>query len=597
MDRRSALIPTLVAGALAAFATAAMAGDLASTKGGAAPEGPPNPYLVPFSYAGAAPSAPAAAPDPSYTVAELDKLGDTFFTRLVNYYKLEWGHDGAPVDPKAPEGRRAYFPPAPVSQPPYPFTEYSYGGTTSLGVNRPNSVDSPLMVALGNTSVGKWMGDNNIQAYGWVNAGFNVSNESAKNGGNWPAAYSYRPNALSLDQLVLYIERTPDTVQHDHFDWGFRVSGIYGQDYRYTTSFGYSSNALYGHNNINGFDYPMMWLEGYIPWIFEGTMVRVGRYISIPDIEAQLAPNNYMFSHSLTYGYDNYTNSGIMTSTAVTKNFFVQAGVSIGTDTAVQNWGVKSTNQYFNPANAAAYMNPILTAYYGGNPQQVWRDPGAVPSFAGCLRYESNSAYDDLYLCMDGINKGQWGYNNLQWFGGTYYHKFNEDWHISMESYVTHQHHVLNTGNYGTGAGGYNGPLGGNAGMVNAVQGMGFEMSNPFNAPFGANCHSATALWCTTTEQTALAYLNYRISGLDNISWRAEFVNDVNGQRTGTATRYLGLAIGEQHWFSPQIELRPELAYYHSFDAAAFNGVPSYATPVPTSHNAVIGSADIIWHF
>jgi hypothetical protein len=31
---------------------------------------------------------------------------------------------------------------------------------------------------------------------------------------------------------VLYIERLPDTVQNDHFDWGF----LYSVDYRYTTA-------------------------------------------------------------------------------------------------------------------------------------------------------------------------------------------------------------------------------------------------------------------------------------------------------------------------------------------------------------------------
>ena len=29
-----------------------------------------------------------------------------------------------------------------------------------------------------------------------------------------------------------------------------------------------------------------------------------------------------------------------------------------------------------------------------------------------------------------------WGYNNLQWFGGTYYHKFNDQWHLSFETYT-----------------------------------------------------------------------------------------------------------------------------------------------------------------
>jgi hypothetical protein len=583
MDRRFALIPTLVAGALAALASSAMAADA----------GPPNPDLIPFIYTGLAPTSPSGPVDPTYTVKALDNLGDNFFARLVNYYKLEWGHDGAPVDPNAlPSRRPPPWPAQPETQPPYPFTEYSYGGTTSLGVNRPNSVDSPLMVALAPTAFGKWMGDNNIQMYGWLNGGFNVSNEKVE-GGNWPAAYSYRPNKLSLDQLVLYIERTPDTVQKDHFDWGFRVSGIYGQDYRYTTSFGYTSNALYGHNAINGFDYPMMWLEGYIPWVAEGMLIRVGRYISIPDIEAQLAPNNYMFSHSMTYGYDNYTNTGIMTSTALTRNFFVQAGVSIGTDTAVQHWGQKVTNTAqtisYTSASGVDYVN--VANPYGASPQ-IWKDPGAVPSFAGCLRYQSDSAYDNIYLCMDGINAGQWGYNNLQWYGGTYYHKFNEDWHISIESYVTHQHRVLNISNVGQ-AGEAN-----PAALAIYANGGSFASPNHFlyNGPFGANCKNPALLWCTTTEQTALAYLNYRWSSLDNLSWRAEYVNDINGQRTGTATNYMGLAFGWQHWFSPQVEVRPEIAYYRSFEAPAFNGNANFGI-APTSNNAVIGSADIIWHF
>src|SRR5271166_4635174 len=69
-------------------------------------------------------------------------LGQDFFTRLINYYKLEWGKDGAPVDPNAPPGRIAGWPATPQTTPPYPFTEWPYGGTTALGVSRPNSVDS-----------------------------------------------------------------------------------------------------------------------------------------------------------------------------------------------------------------------------------------------------------------------------------------------------------------------------------------------------------------------------------------------------------------------------------------------------------------------
>jgi hypothetical protein len=39
---------------------------------------------------------------------------------------------------------------------------------------------------------------------------FNYTNGT---GGNFPAAYSFEPNTVQLDQAALYIERTPDEIQ------------------------------------------------------------------------------------------------------------------------------------------------------------------------------------------------------------------------------------------------------------------------------------------------------------------------------------------------------------------------------------------------
>jgi hypothetical protein len=90
--------------------------------------------------------------------------------------------------------------------------------------------------------------------------------------------------------------------------------------------------------------------------------------------------------------------------------------------------------------------------------------------------------------------------------------------------------------------------------------------------------------------------LNYKITPLDNISYRAEFYNDKQGQRTGTRTRYVETGIGWQHWFSPQIEIRPEVSFYRSLDANAFNGNANLGIPA-NKNTALIGSADIIIHF
>jgi hypothetical protein len=509
-------------------------------------------------------------------------LGDGFFERLINYYRLELGHEAAPADPKAPSTHRDGWPTTPQATPPMPFTEWPYGGTQSIGVTRPASADSPLMVALANTGAGKLMAENNIQIYGWINPGANVSTNSVTPGGNFPAAYMYSPNTGTLDQAVVYIERVPDTVQTDHIDWGFRVSGIYGENYRYTTTFGIGSYQLLGHNMVNGWDMPMVWGELFIPQIAEGMIVRLGRFISIPDTEAQLAPNNYMYSHSMTYAYDNYTNHGLLTTTALTKNWFWTVGVVIGTDSAPWHMGEQ-------------VANPFPNVVFPGNTMP--KDPGSGPSLTTGLRWQSNSGYDAVYVVADGINAGNWGYNNLQWIGGTYYHKFNEEWHITFETYTLSQRNVLN-------AGGTNpNPT---AAQIAANGGFPFNVANGFNfnAPNFAICGNINLVTCTARDFTALSYLNYKFTPLDNLSFRLEFFNDMQGQRTTVKTRYLNPAIGWQHWFSPQIELRPELAYYRSLDAPAFNGNFNAAPNAvgglviqPTRNYALIGSMDLIWHF
>ena len=497
-------------------------------------------------------------------------LGDDFFTRLINYYRLEWGHEAPPADPKAPPSRRDYWPATPQTTPPMSFTEWPYGGSTTIGVTRPGSIDSPLMVALGNTSVGQAMNENHIQVYGWVNAGGNLSNNTVR-GGNWPAAYLYNPNTVQLDQAVLYIERLPDTVQKDHVDWGFRIAPIYGENYRYTTAYGLWSYQLLNHNSNNGYDMPMAYGEVFIPQIAEGLLIRFGRYISIPDIEAQLAPNNYMYTHSMTYTFDNYTNTGIMNTLAVTKNLFLQLGVSIGTEAMPWHWNAQIANPAPNP------LYPNLT---------MPKDPGAVPSVAAGMRYTTDSGNDTVYIVADGINHGNWGYNNLQWIGGTYYHKFNDQWHISFETYNLHQNNVMNANIQ-------------NVVMQNAFAAGGTPFSPqymPFNAPFFAQCSIPTAVSCRAEVQTELIYVSYKATPLDNISYRFEFYNDMEGQRTGTKSRYVETGIGWQHWFSPQIEIRPEFSFYRSLDAPAFNGNANLGIP-PNKNTALIGSADIIIHF
>jgi len=504
-------------------------------------------------------------------------LGTGFWNRLINYYSLEWGQAVAPTDPKAPSSRRDYWPATPMATPPMPFTEWPYGGTTPLGVTRPNSIDSPLMAAIADTSVGKWMGDNNFQLYGWVDVGANISSSATKPGGNSPAAYLYTPNTFQLDQFVLYFDRFPDTVQKDHIDWGMRLSAIYGENYRYTTAYGLASYQFLHDNKVNGYDFPMLYAEVFIPQVMEGLMIRAGRYISLPDIEAQLAPNNYMYSHSMTYTYDNYTNTGIQTTLAVDKQWMVQVGVGNGTEASFQHL-------------RARIPNPVPNALYPGT--SFKQDPGSMPTYTFCLRWDSVNGDDDVNACANDINTGEWGYNNLQWYGFTAYHKWNDKWHISYELYHESQRNVPNLNN--TYVQNLNNLYGTDGGTPFSFAASGITA----NAPGEAVCSNPNVLKCTAGSYGTTFYLNYSPDALNNFSLRPEFYWDPQGQRTGTAARYGNLAIGWQHWWSPQLEARPEVGYYHSFNAPAFNGNPNDTVHFPANKsNQVIVSGDLILHF
>jgi hypothetical protein len=479
-----------------------------------------------------------------------------FFWIFFNAYADEWARM-PPADPNAPPSRRpeAEIPTVPQTSPPMPFTDWPIGGAQVIGGATPNSVDSPFMKALiSGTPIGKPLEDSHIQVYGWFDVGGNISSARHGYGANAPVADAFTPDIVQLDQAVVYIERVPDTVQKTNIDWGFRLAPVYGENYRYTTALGFFSNQYVYANNFMGFDMPMAYGELYVPNIGDGLMFRFGRYITLPDIEAQLAPNDYLYTRSITYAYDNYSTIGLNTSLKLNKNWLLQLGIGSGTETV--------------PWNAAT---TALPGYRGP------RDPGAQPSLSGCIQYQTDSGADAVYLCADNINNARWGYNNLNWYGGTYYHKFNEQFHVSFEGYAMYQRDVWNKA--WTGPGYANNPQGPYYGTP------WYGMANP---PKEAICNPSLPT-CTAGEYGLLAFWNYRIGTFDNLTLRTEFYNDVNGQRTGYATRYIDISPSWQHWIGPQIEMRPEIGYYRALDASAFdNG---------TARNLWFFGADVIWHF
>ncbi|HSY11349.1 MAG TPA: outer membrane beta-barrel protein [Verrucomicrobiae bacterium] len=333
-----------------------------------------------------------AADSSSNAAAGLE--GKNFFARLAQAYKNDW----TGKTPAQPSPTR--IPPAPLDSPPFPNAYWNYGGASVIGAT--NTTDYPLMEAIYSGSSGEAWKRSGVQIYGWINPGFNFSTSSRS---LLPLGYNFYPNRIELDQFVTYIERVPDTVQTEHFDWGFRVGNMYGIDYHFTTAKGWFSQQLLSQGRQYGDDPLMVYLDLYFPKIADGMNIRIGRYISVPDIEAQLAVNNYTYTHSLLFSYDPFTQTGVISTLKLNDRWLINLGISAGNDIA------------------------------------PWAE-GAKSSLTACVSYTFRNGNDMIYPCASGINSGKYAYNNVQLFVTTWYHKFNPSWHMATEAYYEYERDV-----------------------------------------------------------------------------------------------------------------------------------------------------------
>ncbi len=459
----------------------------------------------------------------------------SLFHRLVKAYRDDWKGSDDPV--AAAPVRRGY--PAPVESPPFPFSDWPYGGSPVIGA--PWTQSSPFMQAIWSGPHREWWKKSGLQIYGWFNAGCNVSTSHKSKYANFPEAYTEVADACIPDQQVLYIERQPDTVQTSHFDWGFRITNLYGLDYRFTTAKGYFSRQLLGKNYEFGYDPVMAYVDLYFPQIAEGMNVRVGRYISLPDIEAQLAPNNYTYSHSILYTFDAYTQTGINTTTRLNNHWMIQLGLSAGNDVA---------------------------PWVG--------EPDAKPTLNGCVGFTWQEGRDNHYACLNSLNSGKYAYNNLQSVYYTWYHKFGDSrWHTATEWWYMWEKKVPNIG-----------PFAPPAAATLLITGAN-----------GAFCDNPLATTCTAPEQAVVNYVERQFSKHNYMTIRNEFFDDVVGQRTGTKTKYSEHLFGWGHWIGTTILLRPEIRFEHSYNRPAYDS-PCLPCGLPgTKKSQLTLASDAIFFF
>jgi hypothetical protein len=419
------------------------------------------------------------------------------------------GEEESPPGSKEP-ARRAL--PAPLPSPPMPSGEWQ--GYPLIGV----PVDTTryfLMQSLQGTWPGDLLDSNRIRVYGWLNA---AANWSTSRHSNMPDSYWIVPNSLQLDQFVIRAERQVDSVQTDHVDWGFRSTFLYGIDYRYMVAGGWwpGDMQLLRKNLLYGGDFTEQYFDLYVPWVAQGMIVRVGRWIACPDIETQFAPDNYMGTHSLLFTFDTYTQTGVMATFMLNKQWMVQGAIHAGTD---------------------------MAPWY----------KGSTPAGMFGIRWVSLSNNDSVYLVLNDISNGEFrrltllgqpaGHDNFNYPVVTWQHRFNDVVHTKTEAYFMWQ---FNTVLGGTPSVGPTRAFGGGGGIGAEIPG-------------------------TALAYGVVNYTMFHLSKQDFITVRNEWWKDEDGMRSGFPGNYSSHAIGWTHNFTPWLQIRPEMGLYRNWNRPAFD--------------------------
>jgi len=400
--------------------------------------------------------------------------------------------------------------PGPFPSPPFPSSEFQ--GYPLVGVP-PSDAVYPLMKAIYSTSCGEAIKNSRVKLYGWINGSGNLS--TCKHS-NMPDSYWIVPNRFELDQFVLRLEREVNSVQTDHIDVGFRSTFLYGIDYRYMTAGGWTSYQLLKDNNLYGYDFTEQYVDVYTPWLAQGMILRIGRWIACPDIETQFAPDNYMGTHSLLFTFDTYTQTGVMATIMLNKYWTVQGAIHAGTD---------------------------MAPWY----------KGAVPTGMLGVRWVSCNNKDSIYLVLNSINSAKFrrfkmygqklGHDNFNYLVGTWQHKFSDNIHTKTEAYYMWQRDAVVGGTP-------------SAGPVKSFGGGG---------GIGANIPGMTLTF------GAVNYTMFKFSDNDFITVRNEYWRDVDGERSGFPGTYSSHAIGLTHNFNSILQIRPEIGYYRNWNNPAFD--------------------------
>ena len=369
------------------------------------------------------------------------------------------------------------------------------------------------------TLQGSWYGnaldDQRTTISGWTEASYTASSARVS---NQPVVWNDRANQVIMNQTWIRLERAVVTSGTTDITWGYRLDADYGTDYRFSLMRGFLNNQLLnsqGNQNYYGIDLIQFYSNVYIPTLFQGTDIRVGRlytpwgYESLEGISTPLASRSYAFNWSPPF-----THMGIQVSPTFNAQWSGKFMLANGNDVFI--------------GNSAEELRAVGSV--------TWTSPSKADTITygwsyGRGKFNAGSPFTPATI---GEQFEPAGRNNINVSDLVWTHAFN-----SRLSYATE--------------------------LI-----YGYQYGVPANVPGGiisTNVTNGTAHWGSIVH-----YLNYAVTSKLTGILRVETFDDFEGQRTGYEGLYTAVTVGCQYRPLKSVLIRPEVRYDYNGYSRPFEG-------------------------
>jgi hypothetical protein len=377
-----------------------------------------------------------------------------------------------------------------------------------------------LMQQLQGNWLGSYLDANRTSISGWIEQSFNGSTARVT---NQPVVWDDRPNQYMLNQFWIRLERSTVTSGTTQPTFGYRVDVSSGTDYRFSLMRGLFDSQLANSEvdgsgnpkqNVYGVDPIQFYTNAYLPNLFNGTDIRVGRlftpwgFESLEGISTPFVSRSYAFNWSPPF-----THMGIMVSPTFNNQWSGKFMLANGNDVFF------TSNQEIRSVGAITW-----TAL----------DKQDIVTFGWTLGRGKFNAGAPYAPATAGEQYEPAGRNNINVLDLVYTHNFTSVLQYNLEALY------------------------------------GWQTGVPANISGGIisnNDNAGTARWASLAN-----YLYYTIDPQLVSITRLEFFDDFNGQRTGFEGFYTALTTGFQYRPTKPLMLRPEIRYDYNTQQRPFDG-------------------------